>query len=192
MWCVGVVSVLARPSGSCPTLFQRGGHQAVVGSHATALALRQGRVGAKPLHGVRVRLINWLQGLLVGCHRSCRDIAVAGREELETGLDHAGIDGIGWEILTDRGAILLSEMVAPVACAVLRLDEHCVCTLPAVDTAVHERGAGPWAPAGVGALRLGVVILAQRLDLRTRLPGHRGGVRIGDAAFPRCEGQAWW
>lgn len=65
VWYGGGFSVFERPQGGFPTVFPRGGDQAVLGIATAALARRQGRLGPKPLQGVRV--VNVPLGLLLGC-----------------------------------------------------------------------------------------------------------------------------
>jgi len=133
MLYVGSFRLFELAQGGFPTAFQFGGDQAIIGIHAAALALCQGRLVSQPLQGLCVCVVNVLTDLLLSCQRSSIHVQFDGGDGLEKGFDHAGIDGIRGDVLTDRNAILLSEVVAQIARRVLILDQSCVATFSTVD-----------------------------------------------------------
>jgi hypothetical protein len=133
VWREGIFCVCALAQGSFPPGFQCGGDQAVIGIHAAERPLRQGGMVPQPLQFWLVRRVHVPAGLLRCCERLGLDVELEGCEGLGKGLNHVGIDGISWEVLTDRAAILVPEVGAQGARGVLILDQPCVATRAAVD-----------------------------------------------------------
>lgn len=104
----GIFCLLEITQGSFPALFQCSRDQALLGINAAALSRCQGRVLPKPLQGLLVRMITLRMGLCVCRQGWRRDIECDGREGLEKGLDHAGVDRVGRNVLTDADAIVLA------------------------------------------------------------------------------------
>jgi len=103
----GRFCLLEITQGSFPALFQFSRDQAILGIDAVELSLCQGRVVPKPLQGLLVRMVTRLLSLCL-CRQCLRiDSEFDGREGLEKGLDHAGVDRVGRNVLTDADAILL-------------------------------------------------------------------------------------
>src|SRR5438128_12397478 len=148
------------------------------------LALTIGRLIAQPLEMLRVGAGNAL-GLLLPLGQGLGiDIELHGREGLHKRIDHTRIDGIGRNILTHGGPILLPEVVTEVAGAPLILHDHLVAAFPAVDESVQEGFARPWDAAGFVPVILGVIVFEHRLNLEIRVPTAIGRIDIRDADAP--------
>jgi hypothetical protein len=97
------------------------------------LAFTIGGLIAQPLQMLRVGVGEAL-GLLLPLGQRLRiDIEFHGGEGLQKRVDAPGIAGLGGNVLTDRGPILLPEVVTDVAGAPLILHHHLVAAFPAGD-----------------------------------------------------------
>src|SRR6266446_8706956 len=155
------------------------------------LALTIGRLIAQALEILRVGGGDAL-GLLLPLGQCLGiDIELHGRESLKKRVDDPGIDGIGRNILTHRGPILLPEVVTDVAGAPLILYDHLVAAFPAGDESVQEGFSRSWDAAGFVPVILGVIVCEHGLNLGIRVPNDVGRIDVWDADAPLLLGQTY-
>ena len=139
-WCPGLGTLACGRFGlleglqsHLPGVRSLGRDMAMGWGNVAELAFTRGRLIAQALQMLRLGLGDAL-GLLLSLGQRLRlDIELHRREGLEKRVHPTRIDGIGRKVLTDRGPILLPQVVTEVAGAALLLHDHLVAAFPAVD-----------------------------------------------------------
>ena len=185
----GGFGLLEGLQGQLPGVFQFGRDMAMRRIDVAELAFTIGGLIAQPLEMLRVGFGDALGLLLPLGQRLFIDIELHGREGLEKRVDHTRIDGIGRNILTHGGPILLPEVVTDVAGAPLILHHHLVAAFPAVDEPVQQGFARTRDATGFVPVILGVIVFEHRLNLEIRLPTDIGRVDVRDADAPLLLGE---
>jgi hypothetical protein len=90
--------------------------------------------------------------------------------------------------LANRAAVLLTQEITNIACAVFILHNHFVAAFSAIDNTMDEGGSGPWNTSGLVAIILSIIVFEHVLNFFVNFPGDIGRVLIVHADSPLIHG----